>query len=94
MVDQIDDLNDSLICLKKPIIVLVHCDTEDVTPNCIARFYGANISASGESVSGATENLIDVITLKFKTLRSFKSADLGTEPKRQLAILNSFIMEK
>jgi predicted RNase H-like HicB family nuclease len=74
--------------LSSPISVTVE---EDAAGNFVASFFDASISATGENEQEAFENLKSLILDTFDSLNREALAKLGPEPRRQLAVLRSFI---
>jgi predicted RNase H-like HicB family nuclease len=85
----IQSLAPSPVAIKSPIRVLVTQDNGDY----IASFVDANINGSGESVLEAVEMLREQIAFLFQHYTENESR-LGSEPKRQLAVLRDFLSSK
>jgi|SRR3972149_812562 len=75
--------------LRKAIV----CTIEQVgigNDNYIATFQEANLFASGDTMTEAAENLMDIIASKYQMF-SQQPDKLGDLPKRQLSILRKYI---
>jgi hypothetical protein len=73
--------------LVRPIEVMV----EQVDDSYVASFFDANISASGDNQQEAFDNLRSLILDTYDSLLAEPSERLGPEPRRQLAVLESFL---
>jgi hypothetical protein len=73
--------------LLRPIEVLV----EQMDDAFVASFFDANISASGDNQQEAFDNLKSLILDTYDSLCAESPGRLGPEPKRQLAVLDSFL---
>lgn len=73
--------------LLRPIEVLV----EQVDDSFVASFFDANISASGDNQQEAFDNLKSFVLDIYDSLLAESPERLGPEPKRQLAVLESFL---
>ncbi len=82
----IQDLGPTPVEVTNPILVVAY--EEDGV--FIASFIDANMNASGETQLDAIEMLKDVIASSFRLFLD-KEAILGTEPRRQLAVLKRFL---
>jgi len=71
----------------KPIFAVV----EEVEDQFEARFYDANIGASGDTESEAIGNLKSLIVSFFRRYSALGNEKLGPEPRHQLAVLSEFI---
>ncbi len=71
----------------RPIEVLI----EPVDDSYVASFFDANVSASGDNQQEAFDNLKALILDVYDSLRAESPSRLGPEPKRQLAVLESFL---
>ncbi len=60
----------------------------------VAFFFDANISASGDNQQQAFGNLKSLILDVYDSLRAEPPDRLGPEPKRQLAVLESYLEYK
>lgn len=74
-----------------PVVVREIGDERD---NYVARFADANVNASGDSADEAFANLKSALLSKFEYFSSVPKQKLGPEPRRQLAVLKSFIRRK
>lgn len=79
------------IASEIPVIVREIGDEND---NYVARFPDANVNASGDTPDEAMTNLKSILLAKFEYFSSLPSERLGPEPRRQLAVLKSFIRRK
>jgi predicted RNase H-like HicB family nuclease len=75
--------------LVRPVEVLI----EPVGDSFVASFFDANISTSGDDPQEALDNLKDLILDVYDSLRMESSKRLGPEPKKQLAVLESFLSQ-
>jgi hypothetical protein len=73
--------------LLRPIKVLI----ERVDDTVVVSFFDANLSASGDNQPEAFDNLKSLILDTYDSLRAESPERLGPEPKRQLAVLDSFL---
>ncbi len=73
--------------VKKPIPVVIEGDGEDF----IASFLDANVSASGDNVQEAFQNLCDILAAEYTLFESLPDDRLGREPKRQFSVLREFV---
>lgn len=73
--------------LLRPIKVLVERGDAAV----VASFFDANLSASGDNQQEAFDNLKSLILDTHDSLSAESPERLGPEPKRQLAVLDSFL---
>jgi predicted RNase H-like HicB family nuclease len=73
--------------LLQPIEILI----EPVQDSFVASFFDANISASGDNQQEAFDNLKRLILDVYESLRAESLDRLGPEPKRQLAVIESFL---
>lgn len=73
--------------LLQPITVAIAEDEDGY----MATFYDANISTTGDTEQEAFENLKNLILDIFDSLARERPERLGPEPKRQLAVLRSFL---
>lgn len=67
----------------KPIQVVVQCFEDDY----VASFFDANISASGETLQIALDNLKDLIAMQFEHLEHKTDSKLGTAMRRKKSVL-------
>ena len=74
----------------KPFHVVVRIQGED----CIATFFDANLSASGETQAEAIYNLKDVIVGVLDILSTIDESELGPGPAQQKKTLREFIRKK
>jgi len=89
IVAQITTLEPKPFVVLNPIsVVLQEVDTN----SAIASFFDANINASGHSIPDAYEALKDAIVSTYKAYTRHE-AELGSEPRRQLAVIRKFIRE-
>jgi hypothetical protein len=84
----LNDLEDGYRILK-PIPV----DIREAEDSFVASFTTANINSSGDSWEEAVTNLQSLLLDMYDSLLSEKPNALGREPKRQLAVLQSFIIK-
>ena len=73
--------------LTRDIPVVVEPSGDD----CIATFYDAGVTASGDNGAEAVANLKDMLISEFELLTSLPNERLGPEPLRKLAVLREFI---
>lgn len=73
--------------LVRPIETLIE-PTQDFF---VASFSDANVSASGDNQQEAFDNLKGLILDVYDSLRAEPPDRLGPEPKRQLAVLESYL---
>jgi predicted RNase H-like HicB family nuclease len=73
--------------LMSPLFVAVEIEDDQF----IATFFDANISASGDTEEEAVGNLKSLILDTFESLSAEDTTLLGPEPRRQLAVLQSFL---
>lgn len=73
--------------LRRPMEVVV----EQVEDGFVATFFDANISASGDNQQEAFDNLKSLILDIYDSLCAEPPERLGPEPRRQLAVLESFL---
>jgi hypothetical protein len=73
--------------LLRPIEALV----EPIDDTFVASFFDANISASGDNQREAFDNLKSFILDTYESLHAEPPERLGPEPRRQLAVLDSFL---
>jgi hypothetical protein len=76
--------------LLKPILVSVHAVEEEFE----AGWFDANIHAMGENEEEAVSNLKSLILDYFDSFSKEPVEKLGIEPKRQLAVIKTFIQRK
>ena len=68
---------------SRPIqVVIQNCEDEYV-----ASFFDANISASGETLQIALDNLKDLIAMQFQFLEHKPNSELGTAMRRKKSVL-------
>jgi len=79
-------LPDPSIRLLNPLPVVVQADSGVY----MASLVDTDISASGESLAEAVDNLKDIVVAKFR-LFSQKESILGEQPRRQLDVLRRFL---
>jgi len=85
---ELDSIDSDQLEVVQPFAVALRGDTDG--DNFVAKFSDANISASGDSFPEAIGNLVDLIETKFLHFSELPLTQLGTEPRRQLAILRQF----
>ena len=73
--------------LLRPITVAISDDGDGF----MATFHDANISTTGDTEQEAFENLKSLILDVFDSLEREPPERLGPEPRRQLAVLRSFL---
>ncbi len=73
----------------KPFSVVVRSSENDF----VASFIDANLSASGDTLIEAVDNLKDIIIGTFKVLSKHNESKLGKIPIRQRQILQNFMRE-
>jgi len=73
--------------LLRPITVAIVEDGDGY----MATFYDANVSTTGDTEQEAFENLKSLILDVFDSLERERPERLGPEPRRQLAVLRSFL---
>jgi dCTP deaminase len=83
----IDTFSPEPYFIKKPILAVVQPAEE----GCTASFYDANIHTSGDNEEEALENLKSLILDVFESLSAEPQETLGSQPKRQLAVLHEFL---
>ena len=88
--DLLTDLAHLGLRVSQPIPFTVEFNGDDF----IAQFMLAGISTTGDTQTEAVWNLCDIITLKFNRLCEIPENQLGAIPRRQLAVLQSFISKK
>ena len=76
------------IAAIRPIPVSIVCDDGTF----IATFFDGNINASGDTSLDAFENLKGTLLATFRFFCK-RESELGSEPKRQLAVLRDFMRE-
>lgn len=59
--------------------------------DCVATFFDANLSASGDTPEEAFFNLKDILATTFHMFSQMDPAILGPMPKRQLRVLSEFM---
>lgn len=74
----------------QPIEILI----EPAQGSFVASFLDANVSASGDNQQEAVHNLRGLILDIYESLRSESLDQLGPEPKRQPAVLESYLKSR
>lgn len=83
----IESLAPEPYAIIKPFYVVVCLEDEQ----CIASFFDANLSASGDTQEEAVSNLKDIIIGSFEILTTTNKSKLGPGPAQQRAVLEQFI---
>ena len=73
---------------EMPVVV------QSVGDDFVARFFDANIGASGDTQQEAVSNLKSLVMDIFEDLEDEQPERLGPEPSRRLAVLRAFIQRK
>jgi predicted RNase H-like HicB family nuclease len=86
----VDNLAPEPLDIVLPFAVVVSCQGEEF----VARWFDANVSASGATAEEAFLNLKDMVAALFEILSKHHATKLAKGPARQFQVLNCHIRKK
>jgi len=75
------------------VIRSFHVVVQPFAEEYLARFFDANLAASGATVEEAVFNLKDMIVATYEMLCDHEESELGPGPAKQLQVLKAFLRE-